>query len=116
LGDPSIVDAVLDNLISNAIKYGPKGTTVTVTVGAEPQPPTHIVVRVHDQGPGIPEHERSRLFTKYARLSARPTGGEDSMGLGLYLAKRMAQRMNASLDYEDHPAGGSVFALKLPVA
>ncbi len=111
--DHSIVDAVLDNLISNAIKYSPRDSTITITVFTENK---EVAVHVQDAGPGVPAAERAKLFTKYARLSARPTGGEDSIGLGLYLVKRMAQRMNATIEYVDHDGPGAIFALKMPSA
>lgn len=111
MGDPSIVDAILDNLISNAIKFSPRSTIVTIhvsTVGLE------SVVHVLDKGPGIPESEQQSLFKKYTRLSTQPTGGEESIGLGLYLAKRMAERMKGTIDYETNPEGGSMFTLRMP--
>lgn len=108
-GDASIVEAILDNLVSNAIKFSPPGTMITLDVTGGPNP----VIRVMDEGPGIPDAERSKLFTKYSRLSTRPTGGEESLGLGLYLAQRMAARINASLSYEQQAASGACFKLSL---
>ncbi len=106
-GDASIVEAVLDNLLSNAIKYAPADTNIVIgvkTVNGEP------MICVCDEGPGVPKSEQPKLFTKYARL-ALSEGKEDSLGLGLYLAKRMAERMNARLVYEDRPEGGACFAI-----
>jgi len=112
-GDASIVEAILDNLVSNAIKFSPPGTMITmdVTGGSAPS------IRVIDEGPGIPETERTKLFTKYSRLSTRPTGGEESLGLGLYLAQRMASRIQAVLSYEQTATTGACFKVALqPVA
>ena len=108
-GDASIIEAVLDNLVSNAIKFSPPGTMITldVTGGAHP----HILVI--DEGPGIPVEERAKLFTKYARLSTRPTAGEESLGLGLYLAQRMASRISGKLSYDQTTNTGACFKLSL---
>ncbi len=108
-GDASIVEAILDNLVSNAIKFSPPGTMITldVTGGATPS------IRVIDEGPGIPADERAKLFTKYTRLSTRPTAGEESLGLGLYLAQRMASRIAAKLSYEQTTSTGACFKLSL---
>lgn len=108
-GDASIVEAILDNLVSNAIKFSPPGTMITLDVTGGQSP----CIRVIDEGPGIPVDERSKLFAKYSRLSTRPTGGEESLGLGLYLAKRMASRINADLTYEQKATTGACFQVTL---
>ena len=109
-GDASIIDAILDNLVTNAIKYSPRATTVLIRTEVRDGHPTICVM---DEGPGIPESERSSLFKKYARLSPRPTAGEDSLGLGLYLASRMANRIGGRISYCDAERGGACFRLHL---
>jgi len=126
VGDPSVTDAVLDNLISNAIKYSPPHSTISVeviapvTVKASTFPDKGgkrlASVRVKDQGPGISKQEQPLLFTKYTQLSARPTAGEHSMGVGLYLSKRMAERMNATIIFEPEYSDGASFLFSLPVS
>lgn len=108
--DASVVAAVLDNLISNAIKYSPPDTQITVSAGTDDK---SAFITVCDEGPGVPEADRDKLFTKYSRMSIRPTGGEDSLGLGLYLAKRMAERMNAQIEYKYQ--NGSCFTLRMNI-
>lgn len=108
--DASIVDAVMDNLISNAIKYSPKNSEIQLDVSTDNE---FSYFRVIDSGPGIKLEERSKLFTKYAKLSNRPTAGEDSLGLGLYLAKRMAERTNGTIYLEEYPNCGSCFTLRI---
>lgn len=110
MGDPSIVDAVLDNLVSNALKFSPHDSVVTVLVHT-PSAPT---ISVSDQGPGVANEDLPKLFTKYSRLASRPTGGEGSIGLGLYLAKRMAERMKGTINYEHEPSGGARFSFTMP--
>lgn len=108
--DASVVSAVLDNLISNAIKFSPHDTQITVSAGTDSN---SAFVTVCDEGPGVPETDRDKLFTKYSRLSIRPTGGEDSLGIGLYLAQRMAERMNAQIEYKSQ--NGSCFTLRMKI-
>jgi signal transduction histidine kinase len=71
---------------------------------------------VLDRGPGVNSHDQRRLFQRFVRLAARPTGGESSSGLGLALAKQDIEHMQGELWYEDRRGGGSVFAFELPVA
>lgn len=108
-GDASILEAILDNLVSNAIKFSPTGTMITLDVTGGQSPSICVI----DEGPGIPAAERAKLFTKYSRLSTRPTGGEESLGLGLYLAQRMASRINAVLSYEQTSSTGACFKVSL---
>lgn len=101
---------VLQNLLSNAIKYGPPHGEVTLTLmrrGAV------CLLGVHDRGPGISEADRERLFRKYVRLGATPTGGESATGLGLALAKQRARAMGGDLWYEARPGGGASFVFEL---
>jgi signal transduction histidine kinase/ligand-binding sensor domain-containing protein len=110
-GDPDRFREVLENLISNALKFSPPDRTVWIrTERAE----SWVRVRVADQGPGIPPEERDRLFEPHARLSPRPTGGEPSTGLGLFIAKRMVEAMGGTLRLECPPSGGAEFVVELP--
>jgi two-component system sensor histidine kinase/response regulator len=110
--DPLAVEHVIENLLSNAIKFAPPGSRVRVVL--EPGSPGTARVRVLDRGPGINEDDRKRLFQRYVRLSARPTCGESSTGLGLSIAKQLVDAMHGSLAYEPRPGGGSVFVFELP--
>ncbi|MFZ5637858.1 MAG: hybrid sensor histidine kinase/response regulator [Pseudomonadota bacterium] len=104
---------VLQNLLSNAIKYGPADGEVVVTVGRRRE---FAAIAVHDRGPGISAQDRERLFKRYVRLGATPTGGETSTGLGLALAKQRARTMGGDLWYEDRPGGGASFVFELRLA
>jgi len=99
IGDPNLIDAILDNLLSNAIKYTEPNTSVEVVVS-----PVSTCIQIRDAGPGIPSSEVGRLFNKYPNISNRPSNGDESLGLGLYLAQRMAQRIGAHIAY--HPREG----------
>ena len=111
-GDPLATEHVIENLLSNALKFAPPGSRVRVAL--EPGNPGTARVRVLDRGPGIDESDRKRLFQRYVRLSARPTSGESSTGLGLSIAKQLADAMHGSLTYEPREGGGSVFVFELP--
>ena len=94
------------------MKYSPPGTTTHVHSLPEAD---YILVTVRDEGPGISEADQKKLFQKYTRLSARPTGGESSTGLGLAIVKRLAEAMSGTIQCHSAPGGGSTFTLRLPV-
>ena len=103
---------ILDNLISNALKYSPPGTTVHVHTLPETN---YALMSVRDEGPGISDEDQKKLFQKFTRLSARPTGGESSTGLGLAIVKRLAEAMSGTIRCHSAPGAGSTFTLRLPV-
>jgi len=102
---------VLDNLISNAIKFSPPGSTIKVRVSRSG---TGWRFEVQDQGPGISENDRSRLFQDFARLSARPTGGEKSTGLGLAIAHRMVEAHGGQINVISEAGQGAIFWFTIP--
>ena len=104
---------VLQNLLSNALKYAPPGSDVLLSAVRQGK---FARLTVHDRGPGISPNDRERLFQRYVRLSAQPTGGESSTGLGLALAKQRARTMDGDVWYDDREGGGASFTLELPVA
>ena len=110
-GDPARIAQILDNLIGNAQKYGSADSQIWAslrTQGLEAQ------IRVRDQGVGVPEDERARLFTPFFRTSVtRATRGT---GLGLHISKRLAERHGGRLWLEESSTAGSTFALALPLA
>lgn len=111
LADASALDQVLDNLLSNAIKFSPAGRRVYVSVGlAERQ--VECVIR--DEGPGFTAEDKARMFRRYGRLSARPTGGEPSTGLGLSIVRKLVQAMNGELSCESSQGQGAAFSIRLP--
>ena len=74
-----------------------------------------VKVSVRDEGPGISEEDRSRLFGEFQRLSAQPTGGEKSTGLGLAIVKKMVEAHNGILSVESRVGSGSTFSFELPL-
>jgi signal transduction histidine kinase len=111
--DPIRLRQVLDNLISNAVKYSPSGSTVSVAAERATQA---WRLSVQDQGPGIHPEDRERLFQEFARLSAKPTAGERSTGLGLAIARRVVEAHGGSIGAESTPGEGATFFVLLPDA
>src|SRR5262249_31009411 len=87
-GDPDRLREAIDNLVSNAIKYSPMGGRVAMAVAPEGD---DVLIRVSDNGPGLSPEDMSRLFGRFQRLSAKPTAGESSTGLGLSIVKRIVE-------------------------
>jgi two-component system, sensor histidine kinase and response regulator len=112
-GDQKRTVQVLSNLISNAIKYSPPATTVHITVDDHKGQQR---IQVIDHGPGIPQSERDQLFQEFARISTQPTGGEDSIGLGLWIVKLLVEKQNGTVGADFPASGGSVFWITLPKA
>ncbi len=111
--DSIAAEQVLDNLISNAIKYSPLGTTVLIySVVKE----NMVQIYVKDEGPGINDEEKNKLFGKFQKLSAQPTGGETSTGLGLSVAKMLTEEMKGSLWCDNSASVGTAFVFELQIA
>ncbi len=111
--DPLRLRQVLDNLISNAVKFSPPGSTITISVERDHN---YWKFAVTDQGPGISPDERNRLFEVFSRLSARPTGGEKSTGLGLAIARKVVKAHGGDIDVSSVPGQGATFWFTMPVA
>lgn len=111
LADESATSQVLDNLISNAVKYSPPNTMIEVRVNAFPD---HVLLEVKDEGPGLTNEDQKQLFQKFARLSAKPTDGESSNGLGLSIVKKLVEAMGGTVSCHSVIGQGATFAVKLP--
>jgi two-component system, sensor histidine kinase and response regulator len=109
--DPTRLHQIISNLVSNAVKYSPEGRVVTVSAGMHNG---HVRINVADEGPGIPEAERGNLFEPFGKLSTKPTGGESSSGLGLWIVRELVALHHGKLGVESPPDGGSVFWVELP--
>jgi signal transduction histidine kinase len=111
--DPDRVREAIDNLLSNAIKYSPVGGTIALTVTPDR---AETVIRVSDQGPGLSPEDLSRLFGRFQRLSAKPTAGESSTGLGLSIAKRIVELHGGRIAAESPgPGRGTTFMMSFPL-
>jgi PAS domain S-box-containing protein len=103
---------VLTNLLDNAVKFSPNGGTVTVEVHRRAG---RVEVRVVDEGQGIPEDERERIFSKFHRTDSSPRGPSGA-GLGLFIARGLVRAMGGRIWVDSAEGGGSSFAFELPLA
>jgi len=110
--DEEALTLVLDNLLSNAIKFSPNEKTVTLAAGAGPQEWVHITIR--DEGPGFIAEDQEKMFRRYARLSAWPTSGEPSTGLGLFIVKRLVEAMKGRIEVYSKGGEGASITVRLP--
>lgn len=111
--DADKVRQVVDNLLSNAIKFSPPNSTITVSTERSE---AYYSVLVRDQGPGIPDGERHKLFQDFGQTSVKPTAGEKSTGLGLAICRRIMESHGGSIAAESMSAGGSIFTITFPLA
>jgi two-component system, OmpR family, sensor histidine kinase KdpD len=111
VADPTYVEQVVRNLLSNAAKYGGIGTTVRITV--EPRE-KEIVVTIGDDGPGFPEDEAERLFELFFR-SARTSSSAAGAGIGLFVCARLINAMGGRIWARSDPNGGAEFSFSLRV-
>jgi signal transduction histidine kinase len=111
--DPERMREAVDNLISNAIKYSPIGGAIKVSVANDKGV---AVISVTDEGAGLSPEDLTRLFGRFQRLSAKPTAGEASTGLGLSIVKRIIDMHGGEVVAESPgPGQGSTFSIRLPV-
>lgn len=111
--DKMQVRRLVDNVLSNAVKYSPTETTVRVTMRRE----GHLLkILVADEGPGIPEDEMHKLFTDFGKTSVQPTGNETSTGLGLSICKKIVESHKGRIFASNRPdGGGAMFTIELDV-
>ncbi|MCP4215908.1 MAG: HAMP domain-containing histidine kinase, partial [bacterium] len=113
-GDQMLLQEVMDNLISNAVKFSPFDKTIYVSVDRSLSSSV-ICFAVRDEGPGLTLDDKCKLFEKYCRLSAKPTGGESSTGLGLSIIRDLVELHNGKIRVDGEPGKGSTFTVHLPM-
>lgn len=111
--DRGAVSQMLLNLLDNAVKYGPTGQTVTVTASRKGQ---ELRLSVQDQGPGIPTHERHRIWQPYKRLAHHAKESVAGTGIGLAVVDELVALHDGKIWVDDAPGGGARFTLELPGA
>jgi hypothetical protein len=111
LFDPDRMRQVIDNLLTNAIKFSPAGTTVDVACRQTKQT---LEISVADQGPGIPSEDIDKLFGTFQKLSVQPTAGEKSTGLGLSIVKQIVNAHGGKITVDSKVGKGSVFTVRIP--
>ena len=100
---------IFDNLISNAIKFSPKGKNITVGLR---EMPNILEASITDEGPGLSDDDKQKLFRKFQRLSAKPTGGEHSTGIGLSIVQKYVQLSKAYISCRSQLGNGATFVVK----
>jgi signal transduction histidine kinase len=111
--DPTVLHRVLDNLLANALRFSPKGGTVTIAIvpGAET-----FEITVSDQGQGIPAQYREKVFEKYAQVELREAGVSINRGLGLTFCQLAIEAHGGKIIADEAPGGGAMFRVTMPVA
>ncbi|ALG68756.1 hybrid sensor histidine kinase/response regulator [Beggiatoa leptomitoformis] len=109
--DLTALQQILDNLISNAIKYSPAHKTIYINLQKQAQ---QVIFSIQDQGYGLSTTDQAKLFTKFARLTPKPTGDEHSTGLGLFIVKKLSEAMQGNIHCESEEGKGTTFILILP--
>ena len=111
--NPDSFTQILDNLLSNALKFSPHNSEITVSVSkAEGK----VRCAIQDRGQGLTEEDKSKLFGKFTQLSAQPTAGEQSSGLGLFIVKKLVEAMNGTVWCESEFGKGATFIVEFPAA
>jgi signal transduction histidine kinase len=111
--DSRRIQQVLNNLVSNALKFSDPGSSVTITLLTEA---AAVTIAVADQGQGIPAAELGKLFKPYSHTSTKSTAGEKSTGLGLAIVRRIVEAHGGSIRVESEPGRGSTFYVSIPTA
>jgi signal transduction histidine kinase len=110
LCDKSYMQRIFENLVTNAVKYSQPGKNIWINVD---QNENSVFLTVKDEGIGISEKEIMHLFSRYGTVSSKPTNGEPSTGLGLYIVKRLAEELNGSVVCKSKIGVGSEFTVAL---
>lgn len=111
--DPKSLARILDNLVSNALKFSPFGRRIYVQTALTEQ---HLSIGVQDEGPGISAEDRLKLFKRFQRLSAQPTNNEGSSGLGLSIVNVLTQNLGATIEVASTLQQGTTFQVQFPRA
>jgi len=113
--DPAYLQEVLDNLLSNAIKFTPPGPPERLVHLRVARQGEWAQLEVQDQGPGFTAEDKAKAFGRFTRLSARPTAGEGSSGLGLSIVKSLVEAMGGTVRLESEAGQGATFCVRLPL-
>lgn len=114
--DPIRTHEIMDNLISNAVKYSPRGCIIRVLVESPAHPEGVVRFSVADEGPGFTDEDKTKLFGRFQTLSARPTGGELSSGLGLSIVKNLVEIQGETISVDSALGEGTTFRVEFPAS
>jgi two-component system, sensor histidine kinase and response regulator len=110
--DPNRISQVIDNLLTNAIKFSPSGKDIYISLEVKD---SRAKFSIRDQGPGISPEDQDKLFKHFQKLKAKPTGNETSHGLGLAIAKKMIEAHNGKISVDSHSESGATFSFEIPM-
>ena len=110
-GDALLLQIMINNLLENAVKYSPKHSTISVSLKKEE---AQLLARVADQGPGVPEEEKKKIFRRFYRVGSEKVRATKGTGLGLYLCKKIAADHKGEITVTDNQPAGSVFTIRFP--
>lgn len=113
MADPIRIKQVVDNLLTNAIKFSYLGTKVDIEIE---ETESSVIVSVIDEGPGIPEGQLNKLFKPFSKTSVKSSGGEKSTGLGLVIARKIIESHNGTIWAQNRATKGAIFSFSLPKA
>jgi signal transduction histidine kinase len=108
VADPTLTKRVLENLISNSLKFSPVEKSIFINLEKNDD---IFIIGIKDEGPGLTEEDKPKLFQKFSRLSATPTSGEHSTGLGLSIVKSLVEVMKGKVWCESDAGKGACFYL-----
>jgi signal transduction histidine kinase len=112
MAEPQALEQVLDNLVSNALKYAP-GAPIRVALSADPGRGT-ARIEVRDGGPGIPPDAQQRIFGRFER-AVRPGSGAGGFGVGLWIVRNLVEAMHGQIAIDSTPGAGAAFSVTLPL-
>ena len=113
ISDHLLLLQVLENLVSNAVKFSPEGTTVLVQAKCDD---SRVLFSIQDEGPGFTEDDKKLMFGRFQKLSAKPTGGEPSTGLGLSIVKKYVSELKGELELISTRGEGATFRVIIPTS
>jgi PAS domain S-box-containing protein len=113
--DEVLLRVVLENLISNAVKYSQKGGVIKVCMEYANKSKTEVLIKVQDSGLGIPKDQQAQIFTRLFRAENARQRETDGNGLGLYITKKIVEAMKGKIWFESEEGKGTIFFLKVPV-
>ncbi|RTL52710.1 MAG: sensor histidine kinase [Sphingobacteriales bacterium] len=112
MGEPLLLQMLINNLIENALKYSPKSAPVLLQLSAHAQ---YVVLEIIDEGAGIAEEEKKKIFRKFYRTGNENVRSTKGTGLGLYLCKKIAQQHHATIQVLDNLPNGCIFKVTFPL-
>jgi signal transduction histidine kinase len=114
--DRNAVVQIIDNLFSNAIKFSPEEKNIMIRLSNEMNEDNNFLkIEVIDEGPGFSEEDRKKLFRQFSKLSARPTGGEHSSGLGLSIVKKLVDSLHGTIECDSKKGSGANMIVRVPL-